>query len=121
MVPLVCGRMLCLACEQHEGLVADDIELHRTGTSFTIDTVAAVRGADEAAVPCWVLGQDAFATLPIWYRWQSLLEFCNLIVVERPGDTRKEPAQVQSLCRTHEVEHFDAVAARTGDRRPTER
>jgi nicotinate-nucleotide adenylyltransferase len=55
-----------------------------------------------------VLGQDAFATLPIWYRWQSLLDFCNLIVVERPGDTRKEPEPVQSLCLNHEVEHFDA-------------
>jgi len=100
-------RMLCLACDQHEQLVADDTELRRTGTSYTIDTVAAVRNADSGMVPCWILGQDAFATLPSWYRWRSLLEFCNLIVVARPGDTRVEPPEVQSLCHVHEVEQFD--------------
>ncbi len=100
-------QMLCLACDQHPGLVADDMELQRSGTSFTIDTVMAVRESANAVVPCWILGQDAFATLPIWYRWQSLLDFCNLIVVERPGDTRQEPEAVQSLCHTHEVQTFD--------------
>lgn len=100
-------RMLCLACDQHECLVADDTELHRAGTSYTIDTVAAVRGDQQDVVPCWILGQDAFATLPVWYRWQSLLDFCNLIVVERPGDTRDEPVEVQSLCHDHEVQAFD--------------
>ena len=100
-------HMLCIACEQHEGLQADDMELHRAGTSYTIDTVAAVRDASKGVLPCWILGQDAFATLPSWYRWQSLLDFCNLIVVERPGDTRAEPPEVQSLCHNHEVERFD--------------
>ena len=101
-------RMLCLACEQHPALLADDTELHRAGTSYTIDTVSAIRAGNPRALPCWILGQDAFATLPIWYRWQSLLDFCNLIVVERPGDTRDEPDEVQSLCHTHEVQQFDA-------------
>ena len=100
-------HMLFIACEQHEGLQADDMELHRAGTSYTIDTVAAVRDASKGVLPCWILGQDAFATLPSWYRWQSLLDFCNLIVVERPGDTRAEPPEVQSLCHNHEVERFD--------------
>ena len=73
--------MLCLACEQHAGLVADNTELLRAGHSYTVATVAAVRAADPTAVPCWILGQDAFATLPTWHRWRELLNYCNLVVV----------------------------------------
>lgn len=100
-------RMLCLACAQTPGLVADDSELHRQGKSYTIDTLAALRASDAAVVPCWILGQDAYATLPVWHRWRSLLDFCNLVVVERPGDERPEPQEVQDLSAAFEVERFD--------------
>ena len=32
---------------------------------------------------------------------------CNLIVIERPGDMRAEPPEVQRLCARHEVSTFD--------------
>jgi len=102
-------RMLLLACGQYPGLVADDCEIRRQGKSYTIDTVADVRTRDADDIPCWILGQDSFATLPIWHRWRSLLDYCNLIVVERPGDARDEPASVRQLCAAHEVEAFDGA------------
>ena len=105
-------EMLRLACAEHSGLVADDIELVRSGESYTVATVEAVRRAHADNVPCWILGQDAFATLPIWHRWQELLDYCNLIVVVRPGDIREEPKAVQRLCAEHETAHFDD--SRTG-------
>ena len=96
-------QMLCLACAEHATLVPDDVELQRAGKSYTIDTVAQLRANNPAAVPCWIMGQDAFATLPTWYRWQALLSLCNLIIVTRPGDVRAEPAEVTALCENHEV------------------
>ena len=100
-------RMLCLACAEQPGLVADDVELRRPGHSYTIDTLSAIRRQEPDAVPCWILGQDAFATLPIWHRWQELLNACNLIVIERPGDVRAEPSPVRQLCADHEVNEFN--------------
>jgi len=100
-------RMLCLACAECLGLVADDAELHRQGKSYTIDTVSSLRASNPAMVPCWILGQDAYATLPVWHRWRSLLEHCNLVIVERPGDERAEPQEVQSLNATNEVQRFN--------------
>lgn len=100
-------EMLCLACAQHKGLVADNVEIGRQGVSYTVDTVADLRAADPNIVPCWILGQDAFATLPIWHRWQALLSYCNLVVVARPGDVREEPAEVSALCAEHEVEQLN--------------
>jgi nicotinate-nucleotide adenylyltransferase len=101
--------MLCLACAEHTDLVADDTELLREGKSYTVATVAAVREADPQAVPCWILGQDAFATLPIWHRWRELLDYCNLIVLTRPGDLRPEPAALQALSVEHECSRFDTT------------
>ena len=95
--------MLQLACEEHTALIADDRELHRSGPSYTITTLEQARAEAPHQVPCWILGQDSFATLPIWHRWQDLLEYCNLIVIDRPGDTRPEPAEVARLCTEHEV------------------
>lgn len=100
-------QMLCLACAEQSGLVADDMELKRPGHSYTIDTVTAIRRQESDAVPCWILGQDAFATLPIWHRWQELLDVCNLVVIERPGDVRAEPPAVRQLCADHEVREFE--------------
>jgi nicotinate-nucleotide adenylyltransferase len=98
-------RMLELACAESERLVADACELNRQGKSYTIDTVSEARAQGD--VPCWILGQDAFATLPIWHRWQELMNQCNLIVTDRPGDRRQEPGQVVDLCRRHEVGRLD--------------
>ena len=102
-------EMLRLACAEHGGLIPDAVELQRKGMSYTIDTVEALHVAGD--IPCWILGQDAFATLPAWHRWQALMNFCNLVVVSRPGDVREEPREVKRLCDAHEVHRFasDAV------------
>lgn len=100
-------NMLQLACAEHEGLVADDSEVRRSGASYTVATVESLRRQQPASAVCWILGQDAFATLPIWHRWQELLDFCNLIVIHRPGDLRDEPAQVRQLCAQHERVSLD--------------
>ena len=100
-------QMLQLACATSPGLVADDSELKRSGPSYTIDTLTHWITAHPEALPCWIMGQDAFATLPIWHRWAELMQWCNIIVLRRPGDERPEPRQVQRLCHEHEVEVMD--------------
>lgn len=100
-------NMLQLACAEAEGLVADDSEVRRSGASYTVATVETLRQRHPAAAVCWILGQDAFATLPSWHRWEELLDFCNLIVIDRPGDQRDEPAEVRRLCDQHERASLD--------------
>lgn len=78
--------MLALAVEQEPGLVASDVELHRSGPSYTVDTLIEV--AQDAAPEeplTWVLGWDAYRLLPTWHRWQEILDFAHLLVVRRPG------------------------------------
>ena len=99
-------RMLQLACAAYEELVADDSEIRRHGRSYTVSTLTHVHERFPGSIPCWILGQDSFATLPSWHRWQELLSLCNLIVVDRPGLQLQEPEAVRALCALHETQAF---------------
>jgi nicotinate-nucleotide adenylyltransferase len=63
----------------------DSLELARTGKSYTIDSLLALRATmgNEASL-CWLIGTDAFKGLPTWHRWSELLDYCHFVVVQRP-------------------------------------
>ena len=80
------AAMLDLAIVGHPRLQVDRRELHRSGPSYSVDTLREVRAEIGAAAPLeWVLGADAFGELPGWYRWRELFALAHLIVAARPG------------------------------------
>lgn len=74
--------MTHLAAAEHARFVVNDVEIHRAGPTYTIDTVESLPGD-------WVLilGSDAAAGIPTWHRAEDLLEHVDIAVVERPGVT----------------------------------
>lgn len=87
-------RMLQLAVAYTDGLIVDDCELVRKGTSYTIETVRLLRGQNPDRPLCLILGTDAFQMLDTWRDWSALLDFVHLIIVERAGqglDIRNKP------------------------------
>lgn len=78
--------MVAAATAGEPGLTVDARELDRPGPSYTVDTLAELRGelGPEVALSL-VMGADAFAGLASWHRWQRLPELAHLLVVERPG------------------------------------
>ncbi len=83
--PLQRLEMLQLAIADHQGMVIDDRELKRQGTSYTYDTLLSLRGEFEQSSLCFILGIDAFATLENWHRWRDLFALCHFVVIERAG------------------------------------
>lgn len=77
------AAMVNLAIADHPHWVMDDCELLRSGPSYTIDTVAALRAQFPQHALCLMLGQDSYAQLPTWYRWDALLEYVHLVVTHR--------------------------------------
>lgn len=98
-------EMLQLACRAHRALMPDDREVKRPGKSFTYLTVQEY--AQEGFIPCWIVGHDSFATLAEWYRWKDILDFCNLIVIDRPGSSIELPTAVCEFETAHRVENLD--------------
>ena len=80
------ANMLALAVADEAQLQVDERELRRDGMSYTVDSLQEIRrefGND--AVIVFILGTDAFASLHQWERWQSILDFANVAVIERAG------------------------------------
>ena len=84
-------HMLELACAAHPGLTVNPVELQRGGTTYTIDTLAAL---PDSARYTWILGADQLANFCTWHRWRDVLHYVRLAVAERPGAPFEPPAEL---------------------------
>lgn len=70
--------------ERGGGLEALDLELRRSGPTYTIDTLRELRAAGASQL-WWVLGGDALQSLPRWHKAAELLTLARIAVAARPG------------------------------------
>jgi nicotinate-nucleotide adenylyltransferase len=77
--------MLRAALAGQSRLTLDARELEREGPSYTIDTLRELRVEQGGRPLVLLLGADAFAGLPSWYRWRKLFDFAHVGVLSRPG------------------------------------
>ena len=64
----------------------DSQELQRTGPSYTVDTLRAIRqkaGLETSLI--FILGSDQLLNLHTWHEWQQLFHFAHLAVASRSG------------------------------------
>ena len=78
-------HMARLAVEAIDGIEADDLEYHRPGPSYMVDTLEGLKRREGNTPLALILGMDAFAGLHTWHRWERLLDLAHLILVGRPG------------------------------------
>jgi len=80
--------LIALAIQDDESLRAADMELTRTGPSYTADTLRAVaRQGWHASQIFFILGSDAFAEIATWREFPAVLDAANFVVIARPGTT----------------------------------
>ena len=108
-------KMLQLACAEHSLLTPDDRELRRSGVSYTFDTLAALASqtsaSDDKSLPVWILGHDSYATLTSWYRWREIINLCNLVVIDRPGQQTPEKPDLVDFFAHRQREKIDPSKA----------
>ncbi|WP_119355315.1 nicotinate-nucleotide adenylyltransferase [Azohydromonas sediminis] len=75
----------------------DDVEIRRTGPSYTVDTVLALRRERPDADLFLVVGQDQYARLHTWHRWRELLDAVTLAVAGREGAPPQAPAELAGV------------------------
>ena len=97
------AAMVLLAITDNPLFKLDTRELDRAGASYTIDTLISLQeelgaNAGVSAPLCLIMGSDAFAKLNTWHRWQALLDYCHIILVQRPmGATQPKLAEELSV------------------------
>jgi nicotinate-nucleotide adenylyltransferase len=73
------------AVQDCRGLVVDDREVRRGGTTYTADTLAELRAEEPDTDFFFVLGEDAAASLPEWDRAEEAFARATFVIVTRPG------------------------------------
>lgn len=87
--------MLERAVAEQPRLAVSDMEFARGGVSYTIDTLSALRAQDPRQPLCFIMGTDAFESLPSWRRWQALTDHAHLVLVPRRSKTRPPDATLR--------------------------
>ena len=78
-------QMLSLALGADSGLKVSDVELNRSGPSYTIDTVQHFKQTLPAETRLYlIMGLDAFLEIDTWKSYRELLVQIPLIVINRP-------------------------------------
>lgn len=71
-------------------VVVDDRELKRAGPSYTIDTLEALQAENPGAQLYLVIGDDQFAALKTWHRWEAILEIAIICIANRATPARTQ-------------------------------
>ena len=77
--------MVQLAFEDQAQVKIDGRETLRSGPTYTIDTLEALKQAHPKASFALFIGQDQAAAFTSWHRWRAVLEIATLFVAEREG------------------------------------
>lgn len=96
------AAMVALAIADEPRFRLERCELDRQGPSYTIDTIDQLQAAacDEGQADArWflLLGQDQYANLATWHRWQDLLQRVELAVAARDGQPPRASAALAAV------------------------
>jgi nicotinate-nucleotide adenylyltransferase len=72
-----------------------DLEVNRSGPTFTIDTINQLRMIYPRDTFTIILGSDAAEKIDQWYRSDALLKIVEILVVKRPGQSKSSFAEVE--------------------------
>lgn len=78
-------RMTQLAVEPYSQFIVSDIELRRSGVSYTIDTVRELSKIYADRELYFIIGADSVVQLHTWNNIYDLLELATFVAAGRPG------------------------------------
>lgn len=89
--------------------------MERAKPSYTIETLISLReelAADDQLL--LIVGWDAFCGLPTWHRWEELLDYCHILVLQRPDAGSEAPQALRDLLAARSVSDPQALAGAAG-------
>lgn len=78
-------EMTRLATRDNPAFTCTALELDRTGPSYTVDTLAALRAQYASAELFYITGIDAIADILTWRRHAEIIRMATFIAAARPG------------------------------------
>ncbi len=72
---------------------ASDLEIKRSGKSFSVDTLEILLQADPEEELYFIIGLDSYRDIASWKNFSQLFNLCHLVVTTRPGVVVKDPME----------------------------
>lgn len=88
--------MLQVALAGQPGLEACAVEIDRPGPSWTIDTLAQLRGGHPGAAFFFLTGSEGFLTLPTWKDYRAILRQALFTILLRSSGHRRSVLELLS-------------------------
>ncbi|MDY6903985.1 MAG: nicotinate (nicotinamide) nucleotide adenylyltransferase [Thermodesulfobacteriota bacterium] len=82
-------EMTRLAFESMPGITVSDVELRRTGRSYTIDTIDFFLNNTNQRHLYLIMGLDAFLEIHTWKSFMAILTMVPVIIIHRPDEDRE--------------------------------
>ncbi len=99
--------MARIAVAGEPGVEVSDLEIRRTGPSYTFDTVNAFREQmGEGVSLFWIIGGDSLPELHTWYRARELVDACTIVTAVRPGYEAPRLGVLQPTLTIEQVERL---------------
>lgn len=110
------AEMVQLAIADNPLFKLDTRELNRQGASYMIDTLISLREELGENVSLYlIMGSDAFSKLDSWHRWDELLNYCHIVLVQRldKQTQAKLSDQLTAFLTDHYTENSDDLAEKS--------
>ncbi|MBI3194912.1 MAG: nicotinate-nucleotide adenylyltransferase [Ignavibacteriae bacterium] len=78
-------EMTSLAIQHNTMFEVSDIEITRTGFSYTIDTIRQLKTLNPDTTFSLIIGADNFLEIDTWKSPEKIFEHAELVVMNRPG------------------------------------
>jgi nicotinate-nucleotide adenylyltransferase len=93
-------EMARVATAGHPAFEVSEIEAHRPGPHYSVETLAGVRRDRPGDDIFFIIGADSLADLPCWRQPEEIARLATVVVVNRPGldhNLNPDPAKPPSL------------------------
>lgn len=97
-------EMVQLACSEIGIGQAESWEIDRDRRSYSLLTLREMRQQWPQDTLLFLMGNDAFAALDTWYHWQDLLNYCHIVVMQRPHHERRWSSAVEAYYQQHRAQ-----------------
>ncbi len=82
--------MVKAAIRNHPDFCASDLEIRRSGKSFSVDTLEILRREDPTGQRYFIIGLDSYRDIASWKDFARLFSLSHLVVTTRPGVVVKD-------------------------------
>ena len=82
--------MVEAAIKDYPAFQASDLELQRSGKSFSVDTLEILRQEDPQGERYFIIGLDSYRDIASWKDFPRIFSLCHLVVTTRPGVVIKD-------------------------------